>query len=347
MILKVNTIANYVKVLALLILIVIFMGKYIEINNTRLEEVEMQLEHSKNREESLKNDISDLKDRNNELLEEVSYEREKTSDGLYGVDRKALANEILGFDINEIDNIDKSGWYYYSLLDQRQKEIYIELLKNVPLQKECNIKNSSEEEINLIFRYIGYDHETLFYISWIKVTEIEENYITCCGIPYNEFYSVERIYDAWLEIKDFRDDALRNINSFQSLEEKEKQIFNYIVTHTNYIKGSEYNQTLYSVALGDSVCAGYGKMFKYLCDEVGLPCICVKGELKETQGGHLWNMVRINDIYYMVDTTNALIQTESGEWVINYNYFNTSSDVMENHYKIYYEQFFYPETIGG
>ena len=59
------------------------------------------------------------------------------------------------------------------------------------------------------------------------------------------------------------------------------------------------------------VCEGYAKAFKYLCDLSDLPgveCLTVSGYLtsSSTSGGHMWNVVRMDDgRNYLVDLTNC------------------------------------------
>lgn len=60
---------------------------------------------------------------------------------------------------------------------------------------------------------------------------------------------------------------------------------------------------------GDKVvCEGYSKTFKLLCDRVGLPCLLVAGEATDSGkftgiANHMWNVVRLDDAWYAVDTT--------------------------------------------
>ena len=57
---------------------------------------------------------------------------------------------------------------------------------------------------------------------------------------------------------------------------------------------------------GRSVCEGYAKSFKMLCDRENIPCVLVKG-LASTGGepeGHMWNYVQMEDgKWYAVDVT--------------------------------------------
>ena len=54
------------------------------------------------------------------------------------------------------------------------------------------------------------------------------------------------------------------------------------------------------------VCEGYAKAFKYLCDQTDfsnrVECYIVSGRTPES---HMWNLVRINGLSYLVDVTNS------------------------------------------
>ena len=61
-------------------------------------------------------------------------------------------------------------------------------------------------------------------------------------------------------------------------------------------------QTAYSALVeGDTVCAGYSKSFKLLCDEYGIPCAIVSG--LGNGGAHAWNYVQCDGNWYGVDCT--------------------------------------------
>ncbi|GEM_PF-357260 len=53
---------------------------------------------------------------------------------------------------------------------------------------------------------------------------------------------------------------------------------------------------------GLGVCQSYAEAFKLLCDEAGVPCVVVTGEMNTVP--HAWNMVRIGDKWAHVDATN-------------------------------------------
>ena len=55
------------------------------------------------------------------------------------------------------------------------------------------------------------------------------------------------------------------------------------------------------------VCTAYAKAFKFLCDELDIPCVLVDGYAKSTaqgaSGGHMWNYVMVGGSWYAVDVT--------------------------------------------
>lgn len=92
--------------------------------------------------------------------------------------------------------------------------------------------------------------------------------------------------------------------------EKIKAIHDWVCNNMKYTDQSSPKftnnwrgfQTAYSALVeGDTVCAGYSKSFKLLCDEYGIPCATVSG----TGGGgpHAWNYVQCEGNWYGVDCT--------------------------------------------
>ncbi len=66
-------------------------------------------------------------------------------------------------------------------------------------------------------------------------------------------------------------------------------------------------RSAYTALCGDHkvVCEGYAKMFKALCDACDVPCLIVTGEAGTTGSfeNHMWNYVKVDDQWYLVDCT--------------------------------------------
>ena len=82
-------------------------------------------------------------------------------------------------------------------------------------------------------------------------------------------------------------------------------IINNIEYETTIAKSNIYD--IYGALVkNECVCEGYAKSFKYLLDQMNIPCIIVIGKATNTKGqteNHAWNYVQINEKWYAVDCT--------------------------------------------
>lgn len=89
--------------------------------------------------------------------------------------------------------------------------------------------------------------------------------------------------------------------------ENEAQIHELLCDELSYMSGDEvlnnyadpyYTQSVYgALTTGETVCAGYTKLYSMLCNYFGIDCIAV------TSTDHAWNKVRYGDHWYIVDVT--------------------------------------------
>ena len=114
----------------------------------------------------------------------------------------------------------------------------------------------------------------------------------------------------------------------------ERFIYDFVAQNTQYSRSTnkkpENHSILGPLLYGSSVCEGYAKAFKYLCDAAALPCIVVGGSSVGPKGNverHSWNIVRVKNDYYQVDVTwDSIICAEDIE---NLEYYNLSDDEMK------------------
>ena len=87
--------------------------------------------------------------------------------------------------------------------------------------------------------------------------------------------------------------------------EKEKYVYDWIVTHISY--GSSSNdQTAYGALMDrQAVCAGFSALFHYLMNRLGVPTYIATGysSSEGDAGEHAWNIILLNGRYYNVDPT--------------------------------------------
>lgn len=105
-------------------------------------------------------------------------------------------------------------------------------------------------------------------------------------------------------------DAKLSATANPSIYDTLKAIHDYVCNTVTYAPTTEPRiyQTAYSALCGDrvTVCAGYAKAFKLICEKYGIPCVLVSGKggnnLNELQN-HMWNYVQIDGAWYAVDCT--------------------------------------------
>ena len=228
--------------------------------------------------------------------------------------------------------------YFYNQLDEKSRIIYRafesnkEQMKTGTYQIELGtsfsdvLSQSNGQELlgeyyqSAIEAYT-YDNAEIFYLSPKKMylnietttrggnstynvyinSGNEANYLT------EEFNSKEEIDQALAQIEQVKNQIIQNKtgNTYEDI----KMVHDYLVDTINYdsslSKENIYN--IYGALVNkECVCEGYARAFKYLLDELDIPCVMVIGTGTNSQGeteNHAWNYVQLNGIWYAVDST--------------------------------------------
>lgn len=113
--------------------------------------------------------------------------------------------------------------------------------------------------------------------------------------------------------------------------EKEVVIHNYLVNNVVYDEGDSTtcHNAYGALVVGRAVCDGYSKAFKYFMDRLGIE----SGLVLSDEMAHAWNYVKIDGVYYFVDTTwDDPVSSSNSLYKDSLQYFNVSkSKLMESH----------------
>lgn len=274
--------------------------------------------------------------------------------------------------------------FYYNQLDENAKIIYTELDKNIDklktgtytvdygltfndfLQDENNteaLNNSFQLAINAL----TFDNPDLFYIDVTKMyllTEIttrafSKTYKVSIGGNGNSYLAEEFLSEGSVDYAIEGVETVKNdiINSVQGNDiEKIRIVHDYLVDHTEYDAnaGSMIYNIYGTLMNGKSVCEGYARSFKYVLDDLGIPCIIACGIGRNSAGtteSHAWNYVKIDGVWYAIDVTwDDPIITGNGTITddIRYSYFLKGSNLFfQDHFEdgniVGDAQFKYPE----
>ena len=228
--------------------------------------------------------------------------------------------------------------YFYNQLDEKSRIIYRafesnkEQMKTGTYQIELGTsfsdilsQSNGQEKLGEYYQSAieayTYDNPEIFYLSPkkmflnIETTTRGENstynvYINSgneANYLAEEFNSKQAIDQAFAQIEQVRNQIMQNKtgNTYEDI----KMVHDYLVDNINY-DSSLSKQNIYSIygALvnRECVCEGYARAFKYLLDELNIPCVMVIGTGTNSQGeteNHAWNYVQLNGNWYAVDAT--------------------------------------------
>lgn len=273
---------------------------------------------------------------------------------------KSTETMINGEYVGKLDN------YYYNQLDNYSKIIYKTILENLEELKNENYEitvpnvlsdimkeQDGKDKINIAFQNawsaFRLDHPEIFYIN------IENMYLTTKTTTFGKKVT----YEFSLNSKEGNPNNKLNINKCENeIKEKEKLIIaevegynnlakilyvhNWIIDNADYdvnMNGSTNNNIYGLMIEKKAVCEGYAKAFKYLLDELNIPCVIVCGSVTDDDGNverHAWNAVYIEGKWYAVDTTwDDPVIIGNGKLTNNlkYKYFLKGSEEIEKNHE--------------
>ena len=236
--------------------------------------------------------------------------KEQMKTGTYQIELGTNFSELLSSEGGQ----EKLGEYYQSAIEAYTYD-NAEVFYLSPKKMYLNIEATTK----------GGDTTYNVYINSGK----EANYLT------EEFSSKEAIDQAISQIEQMKNQILQNKtgNTYEDI----KMVHDYLIDTIDYestlSKENIYN--IYGALVNkECVCEGYARAFKYLLDELNIPCVMIIGTATNSQGeteNHAWNYVQLSGNWYAVDTTwddPVIIGGGTASEESKYKYFLVGADVM-------------------
>ena len=228
--------------------------------------------------------------------------------------------------------------YFYNQLEEPSKTIYKALETNKENMKSgtyridlgnsfTNILNTANGQDELGDYYQSaieaytYDNPDVFYLSPNKMYLNIETITSNSGVSYNvyinngnennyfsdEFSSRAQVENAISQIEDVKNSLIsrKTGNIYNDI----KMVHDYLVDNIEYdtsiSKDNIYD--IYGALVNKvAVCEGYARAFKYILDDLGIPCVLAIGTGTNSRGEterHAWNYVEIDGQWYAIDCT--------------------------------------------
>lgn len=197
--------------------------------------------------------------------------------------------------------------YYFSLLNDREKRGYREMLEGIRAREmEIYLTISEDEVVDKVYHALLKDHPELFWVhnrrQVYKTTFSGGDY---CRFSPGYSYTEEETK----EIQKAAENACREVEALLPEQadayEKIKTVYTYLIDTVEY-KTTEHDQSIAGAFWKkEAVCAGYAGAMQYLLEYLQVPCIYTEGSAKGSTEGHAWNIVEIDGQYYYADATNG------------------------------------------
>ncbi|MCR5629707.1 transglutaminase domain-containing protein [Eubacterium sp.] len=199
--------------------------------------------------------------------------------------------------------------YYRKQLNDTEKKIYDGYLRGVEsFKKSIKVDGiDGDYDVHKIILALNLDNPQLYYVDLHCKYCYTNKYIELFPNYYytdSEYKKIKRIIEH--EICNLEEQKMGKTDLV-----KVKEIHDRLVRRVTYgyIEGKEKEAHNIVGALKDfkCVCEGFAKLFKYLMDDLKVPCIVVFGDafhpIDGSHGAHAWNIVRVNRVNYQIDVT--------------------------------------------
>ena len=247
--------------------------------------------------------------------------------------------------------------YYYKQLDSNAKTIYAKLEENIDNLVKSNYKMEFGAQFNTLLNQSGgdkklansyqaaidaffYDHPEIFYIDLSKMSLYTKSismlgkttyYVSIVPDGNTNYLSKAFPTEAYAnqaiqKVENIKKSFISSVSGddYTKIKQIHDTIINMIEYDTTYKRTNTHN--LYGALIEKKVvCEGYAKAFKYILDNLNIPCILVGGTGTNSSGkteSHMWNYVNINGSWYAVDCTwdDPIIVGGISKSTIKYDY---------------------------
>ena len=236
-------------------------------------------------------------------------------------DSQALPARNLASVASNLTFSDDSNFAYSQLGESTRttyREIYAILTE---MLEKVELTTKDADEVDLAFRAVMLDHPEIFYVKGYSIGKYMSGNVLK-KIVFSGTYTMNRSEaDRYMKDVDaYVDRIIGGCPDTGNDFDRIKYVYDYLIRNNEYDLDSENNQNILSVVEnGRTVCQGYTKMMQLVLNRMGIFCTLVNGkacgrngvpdsqDLKDSKnaewGGHVWNIVKCNGMYYNVDVT--------------------------------------------
>lgn len=243
-----------------------------------------------------------------------------------------MLNRLSGMNVSSRISM-KGSHYYFSRLNEEQKQIYKSMLSGIrTYSKEVKLPARPINEISTIFNYILLDNPMIFYAS--SFNQSSDLYKKKCTLAPEYKYTCREVNEKANTIKTY----LQVFETVKAKSDNDKELYvhDYCLNHFSYDSTfSDYSHSVLGPVFSKTaVCEGIANFVKLAFDYLGMKSLIVSGKATTPNNdprmeNHAWNIVRVDGKLYHLDVTFDMTLKDK---VNRYDYFNLpDEDIKQDH----------------
>ena len=236
---------------------------------------------------------------------------------------------------SKFDCVDKFQRLGYSWLTDEEKSLYIKL-DNALFNMQngfINMGKCSKSVFSKVYLALTNDRPEYFWVPNEYVLRLSDDRLEVCFAKQDNdwIYTPAQRQTEEAIIKKELTNFLDNIVATNTEYERELIAHNWLADRVSYdnnaITNAEKNRHAWTVAGSFNqkkvVCEGYSKTFQLMCYMLGINCGIVTGQIENSDTGHMWNIVNIDNNWYFVDVTS-----NDSETALYHFFFNVTTEYL-------------------
>ena len=225
----------------------------------------------------------------------------------------------------------------YAALDEEEQQVYlfiVDKLQNLENEMDVGPYDIDVQRVIKVCQALDIDFPEFFWYNSYTYT-YNENNGKMKNLTFTRNYDLQDIARRQEAIDQYVNNVIGQITEDMDDYTRVKFVHDYIIRNTDYDLNAPDNQNICSLMIeGRGVCAGYAKTMTLILNKAGIVTTTVYGKTI-TGEPHAWNLVKVQDQYYYVDTTwddpNYVGEGTLKDFV-DYTYFNvTTEDLLRSH----------------
>lgn len=236
-----------------------------------------------------------------------------------------IARELSKGETGSSLTFDGEIYPYYAIINEKQRAVYRQIYANANAQNKhfAPVEDITANDLKNAFTSVVNDHPELFWVDTAyKYQYTPKGSVADITLVFNITANNLEASKAEFEAaaKRITDETYGNYRDY----DKERIAHDTLISRVRYDANAPMNQSAYSALVyGRTVCAGYARGLQYVLQQLDIPCYYVTGYAGEN---HAWNIVKLSDGYYNVDSTWDDTDPNT------YDYFNCSdADYASDH----------------